>query len=144
MESDMDACNTLKALFLLHDALVSYFTAGHKPDWVKNVTCDNDNKDGEMIFELADGTTVIVRSNDFGEEGTEPLFSVVEYVSHFSVRHNPSGKEHPMSDGVDAVFDENGVALSPGSDWFRERWAAMLNEAEAETLEAYFPEFVED
>jgi hypothetical protein len=72
------------------------------------------------------------------------VFSVIEYSSFFAVRHNPSGDEHPMGDGVDSLFDEEDVALSPGSEGFVEAWEEALNACEGETLEAYFPEHVED
>lgn len=72
------------------------------------------------------------------------LFSVVEYSSFFAVRHNPSGDEHPMGDGVDTLFDEEGRALSPGTPGFLEAWEEALNSDEVGTLEAYFPQQVED
>ena len=68
------------------------------------------------------------------------LFDVIEYSSFFAVRHNPSGEEHPMSDGVDALFDEDGQALVPGTPGFTEAWADALNADEQETLAAYFPD----
>jgi hypothetical protein len=77
---------------------------------------------------------------DAAHGSEEPLFSVVEYSSHFAVRHNPSGDEHPMGDGVDTLFDADGVALVPGTPGFVEQWAASLNADAAETLAAYFPE----
>lgn len=73
----------------------------------------------------------------------ESLFRVVEYFSGFAVEHIPTGKEHWMSDGVDAVFDENDEPLSPGSEGFCEAWAKGLNETSDDTLEAYFPELLE-
>ncbi len=74
----------------------------------------------------------------------EKTFSVIEYSSFFAVRHIPSGDEHPMGDGVDALFDEEGRALSPGTPGFVEAWENALNADETETLEAYFPEHWED
>jgi hypothetical protein len=71
------------------------------------------------------------------------LFNVIEYSSFFAVRHNPSGDEHPMGDGVDTLFDEHGRALSPGTPGFTETWENALNNDEQSTLEAYFPEHVE-
>lgn len=70
------------------------------------------------------------------------MFEVVEYMSFFAVRHIASGKEHPMGDGVDTLFDENDKALSPGTEGFVEKWAEWLNSSQSETLEAYFPEIV--
>ncbi len=71
------------------------------------------------------------------------LFSVIEYSSFFAVRHNPSGDEHPMGDGVDTLFDEEGRALSPGTPGFIDTWEKILNEPGNETMEAYFPEHLE-
>ena len=68
------------------------------------------------------------------------LFSVIEYSSFFAVRHNPSGDEHPMGDGVDTLFDEDGNALSPGEEDFVDTWEDILNANSDETLEAYFPD----
>ncbi len=71
-------------------------------------------------------------------------FSVIEYSSFFAVRHNPSGDEHPMGDSVDTLFDADGKALVPGTPGFVEAWEAVLNADEQVTLEAYFPQHVED
>jgi hypothetical protein len=71
------------------------------------------------------------------------LFDVIEYSSFFAVRHNPSGDEHPMSDGVDALFNEDCKALVPGTPGFTETWAEALNADEQATLEAYFPQHLE-
>ena len=43
------------------------------------------------------------------------LFSVIEYSSFFAVRHNPSGEEHPMGDGVDTLFTPTGKPMNPGA-----------------------------
>ena len=41
-------------------------------------------------------------------------FSVIEYFSHFAVRHTPSGDEKPMGDGVDMLFDQKrGTLCNP-------------------------------
>jgi hypothetical protein len=71
-------------------------------------------------------------------------FSVIEYSSFFAVRHNPSGDEHPMGDGVDTLFDDDGKALVPGTPGFVEAWEAVANADEQGTLEAYFPQHVDD
>lgn len=73
----------------------------------------------------------------------QQLFSVVEYSSFFAVRHNPSGDEHPMGDGVDSLFDEDGHVLSPGTPGFVEMWEGVLNADENSTLEAYFPQHLD-
>jgi len=65
-------------------------------------------------------------------------FTVVEYGSHYSVRHNRSGREAVMGDGVDVVFDKDGHALSPGTEKFRRQWQRDLNASAEETMEAYF------
>jgi hypothetical protein len=70
-------------------------------------------------------------------------FSVIEYSSFFAVRHNSTGDEHPMGDGVDTLFDEDGEALSPGTPDFVQAWEDVLNSDERSTLEAYFPQHVE-
>lgn len=80
-------------------------------------------------------------ADDVLEDG--PLFSVIEYSSFFAVRHNVTGDEHPMGDGVDTLFDiGNDVTLKPGDEGFVERWADSLNATEGETLAAYFPQLV--
>jgi hypothetical protein len=72
------------------------------------------------------------------------LFAVIEYSSFFAVRHNPSGDEHPMGDGVDTLFDEEGQALQPGTPGFVQAWEDVLNADEFSTLEAYFSQHLED
>lgn len=72
------------------------------------------------------------------------LFSVIEYSSFFAVRHNPTCDEHPMGDGVDSLFDDDGVALKPGMPGFIETWEQALNADEQTTLEAYFPQHLEE
>ena len=70
------------------------------------------------------------------------MFTVIEYTSHYQVRHNPSGQVAFLSDGVDCLFTETGRAIRPGREYFRRKWENSLNENEDETLEAYFPEEV--
>jgi hypothetical protein len=72
------------------------------------------------------------------------LFSVVEYSSFFAVRHTPSGDEHPMGDGVDSLFDDDGHALCPGTPDFISAWEQVLNADAASTFESYFPEHFVD
>jgi hypothetical protein len=72
------------------------------------------------------------------------LFDVIEYSSFFAVRHNPTGDEHPMGDGVDTLFDDEDKALWPGTLGFIETWSDVLNSDEQMTLEAYFPEHLDD
>lgn len=65
-------------------------------------------------------------------------FSVIEYSSFFAVRHNATGREHPMGDGVDALFDKDDKPLTPGTPGFIEAWEAALNSTPNTTLAAYF------
>ena len=72
------------------------------------------------------------------------LFTVIEYDSYYAVRHNPSGDEHPMSDGVDSLFTpKTDKAMRPGSEYFRRTWERALNTDPDGTLEAYFPKHFE-
>jgi hypothetical protein len=68
------------------------------------------------------------------------MFSVLEHFNGFSVQHNPTGKTHWLSDGVDAVFDTDDKPIPPGSTGFTVLWEDDLNRGWPETLEAYFPE----
>jgi hypothetical protein len=72
------------------------------------------------------------------------LFSVIEYSSFFALRHNPSGDEHPLGDGVDALFDSDGKVLVPGTPGFVHVWTEVLNTDARTTLEAYFPQRLEE
>ncbi len=74
----------------------------------------------------------------------QKTFTVIEYSSFYAVRHNPSGDEYPMGDGVDTLFDEDGRALVPGTPGFIEIWEEVLNADEQTTLDAYFPQHVEN
>lgn len=72
----------------------------------------------------------------------DKLFTVVEYLSFFAIRHNPSGQEHPMGDGVDSVY-EGETALSPGSPGFLEKWQEQIDSDDQSVLmEAYFPDLI--
>jgi hypothetical protein len=83
----------------------------------------------------------VQRIMDGQEDPDVDLFLVVEYSSFFAVRHLPTGKEHPMGDGVDEVF-ENGLGeeCRVGHPGFVNLWTCALNQNKAETLEAYFPD----
>jgi len=67
-------------------------------------------------------------------------FVVIEYSSFFAVHDTRTGEEHPMGDGVDAIFSEDCEPLSPGTTGFTDAWQESLNANEDETLEAYFPD----
>jgi hypothetical protein len=60
----------LQILLLIHAAL------GQKrwPDWLKSVSCENDNDSGEIIFDLGDGQSFVLSTNsikaDTNEENT--------------------------------------------------------------------------
>ena len=45
---------------------------------------------------------------------------------------------------MDCVFDEDGDAIPPGTVGFVEDWAAIFNGDIGETLEAYFPQHMEE
>jgi hypothetical protein len=72
------------------------------------------------------------------------LFSVIEYGSFFAARHDPSGDEHPMGDGVNTLVGDDGEAIVPGTRGFVETWEALLNDDAQTTLEAYFRHHLED
>lgn len=67
-------------------------------------------------------------------------FTVVEYASGYAVRHEPSGKEHWMGDGVGVLETPSGRAMRPGTERFRQKWERYLNWTCDDTREAYFPE----
>jgi hypothetical protein len=67
-------------------------------------------------------------------------FKVIEHMDGYAVYDTVSGKDHWMSDGVDAVFTRSGRAMSPGTAGFIEAWERDLNSSPSETAEAYgFP-----
>ena len=74
----------------------------------------------------------------------QPHFTVVEYSSFFAVRHNPSGDEHPIGDGVDTLFDDEGHSLYPGTPGFIETLQEVLNADADSTIETYFPQHISD
>jgi hypothetical protein len=58
----------------------------------------------------------------------EKLFCVIEYSSFFAVRHNPTGEEAAMGDGVDAVYhDDFETPYLAGEPGMREQWEQDLN-----------------
>lgn len=67
-------------------------------------------------------------------------FTVVEYHTGFALRHNPTGHESWLGDGVDAFLSNNGDALHPGTPDFLETWQGIFDEiGEDELLDVYFP-----
>ena len=66
------------------------------------------------------------------------MFTVIEYHSFFAIRHNPSGRERVLGDGVDMLFDCDGIPISPGTPEFVELLEMLCNSDIHETLEAYF------
>lgn len=73
-----------------------------------------------------------------------PQFQVNEHANGFSLTHLRSGKNHWLSDGVDVLFDADDNPISPGTKGFVEKWTREFNSNVGETLEAYFPELLED
>ncbi len=71
------------------------------------------------------------------------LFTVIEYSSGFAVRHNPTGQERWMSDGVGIEFGTEDAPLTVGMPGFCDAWTKSANE-DGDTLEAYFPELALD
>jgi hypothetical protein len=81
--------------------------------------------------------------NETGELLDALPFTVEEHASGFSLTHNPSGRNHWLSDGVDVMTMEDGdddTTLHPGTIGFTMAWSDMMNNSEGETLEAYFPD----
>jgi len=72
----------------------------------------------------------------------DDIFSVIEYSSFYAIRHNESGEERTMGDGVDSVFEDD-KPIMVGSPGFVRLWEESLNANPDETLEAYFPEMVD-
>lgn len=73
----------------------------------------------------------------------EKTFTVIEYSSGFAIRHNATGREHWLSDGVDVLFDSEDRAISPGTPGFAELWTDGMNKEAETVLEVYFPDLVE-
>lgn len=67
-------------------------------------------------------------------------FKVIEYSSGYAVRDTETGNEQWMSDGVDVLSTKTGKSMRPGSEYFRKAWEKSLNQNQAETAEAYFPD----
>lgn len=76
------------------------------------------------------------------KKGKVKTFTVVEYSSYYAVRHNATGREAGMGDGVDTLFTPTNRPMSPGSEHFRKTWERVLNHNSSDTLEAYFPDLV--
>ncbi len=56
----------LDILLLIHEALAVHVKA-NKPDWLADVSCDNDADSGEIIFELTDGRSFVVSTSSVRE-----------------------------------------------------------------------------
>lgn len=84
--------------------------------------------------------------NESGVRLNAQVFTVNEHLSGFSLTHNPSGRDHWLSDGVDVMTvddddeDFGEVTLHPGTIGFTMAWSDMMNNALSETMEAYFPD----
>jgi hypothetical protein len=69
------------------------------------------------------------------------LFTVKEYFNHYACRHEPSGDEHPMGDGVDSVpKNDDGEFYCAGDPELLAAWERMLNADPDTVMEAYFPQ----
>lgn len=73
-----------------------------------------------------------------------PRFSVVERFNGYELKDRISGKTHWLSDGIDVLSTANGKPVNPGSEYFRRLWTSAFNRSQGETLEAYFPELLDD
>lgn len=101
-----------------------------------NPDADREADENNAALENEDGCTDPSVRNDADDS---PEFSVIEYSSFFAVRHNPTGEEAPMGDGVDTLFDDEGLkAYVPGTPGFVELWQDVLNADADETRSAYF------
>jgi hypothetical protein len=70
-------------------------------------------------------------------------FAVEEFSSGFQLRHLLSGQVRWLGDGVDAL-DGNDGPLTPGGEAFCRVWADGLNADVQGTLEAYFPDLIQE
>lgn len=52
----------LDILFLIHEAVTAHLKA-NKPNWLADLSCDNDADSGEIIFELTDGRSFVVSTS---------------------------------------------------------------------------------
>jgi hypothetical protein len=50
-------------ILLLIDIALSACLRAKKPDWLADVSCDNDADSGEIVFELSDGRTFVVSTS---------------------------------------------------------------------------------
>lgn len=56
----------LDILFLVHEAVTAH-VKGNKPDWLANVSLDNDANSGEIVFDLTDGRSFVVSASSIRE-----------------------------------------------------------------------------
>lgn len=117
------------------------------PDWREvyngkvGISREEVRQDPHWLFRIAE---MLGHNNLDGLYDALPMFAVIEHFNGFSVRHLPSGEEHWLSDGVDCVFDEEGEPICPGEPDFTAEWSESMNSPASETLEAYFPQFMEE
>jgi len=135
--------------FVSHGSPRDRFTVPDGYDWETVLTVLRARMDADrfwpnvwFISDHGNAHLILVATDEERASGAEvmPTFSVIEYASFYAVRHNPTGQEHAMGDGVDTLFDDDGEALSPGTESFRKSWEEDLNRSAHETLEAYFPD----
>lgn len=79
---------------------------------------------------------------------SEKTFSVIEYSSFYAIRHNATGKEQSLGDGVDAltIYNDNDEpeSIHAGDPRLIPLWEKCLNDDEEEMLALYFPELVDE
>ena len=111
---------------------------------------------GSVIGPGMDENLITVRWDGWEHDSVVPIgdvepivmktFSVIEYSSFYAVRHNPTGEEHPMGDGVDTIFldtDDGMETVQAGDPRLIPLWEDSLNADEDEVLAAYFPHLIE-
>ena len=134
--------------FLIHLSDVCYFASS------KDGITELQAVKLAVAFHLQKTAWVIGYSDTerFTEDGkfydvSKDMFSVNEHATGFSVTHRDTDKTHWLSDGVDVLtmcLDDTEVTLRPGTLGFVETWEDSLNSNVGETLEAYFPDLVEE
>jgi hypothetical protein len=66
-------------------------------------------------------------------------FSVVRYGQYFRIRHNATGQEMFVGNGINVIFDAaTNQPVSPNDEHFIEMWENDLNEHAGEIWEDFF------
>jgi hypothetical protein len=125
---------------------VSYFASFQSRDGISQVQAISLALAEALNRKISEGENPSVDTSEVidatGTPITEDTFTVHEHASGFSLTHNPSGKNHWLSDGVDALSDGVDNTLHPGTIGFTELWTEEMN-SDPEALEAYFPELLD-